>query len=54
MKDIDKEIIPEDLEKEEKDISNDETTYKSSQEQNFIYFFNSIFFSEFDTIFNNI
>lgn len=35
MKDIDKEIIPEDLEKEEKDISNDETTYKSSQEQNF-------------------
>ena len=32
MKDIDKEMVPEDL---EKDISNDETTYKSSQEQNF-------------------
>ena len=32
MKDIDKEIAPEDL---DKDISKDETTYKSSQEQNF-------------------
>ena len=32
MKDIDKEIVPEDF---EKDISKDETTYKSSQEQNF-------------------